>query len=75
VEVKIGVTHASRELTLESSQSADDVLKAVSKALEDNDGLFVLTDDKGRTVYVPAEKLAYVEVVGAASRRMGFTAG
>jgi hypothetical protein len=74
VEVKIGVTHANRELTLESSQSADDVLKAVNDALSDDDGLFVLTDDKGRTVYVPAQKLAYVEVVGASGRRMGFGA-
>jgi hypothetical protein len=74
VEVKIGVTHANRELTLESSQSADDVLKAVNDALADDDGLFVLTDDKGRTVYVPAQKLAYVEVVGASGRRMGFAA-
>jgi len=75
VEVKIGVTHANRELSLESSQSADDVFKAVSAALADDDGLLVLSDDKGRTVYVPAEKLAYVEVVGAAGRRMGFAPG
>jgi hypothetical protein len=72
VEVKIGVTNANRELTLESSQSADDVLKAVNAALADDDGLFVLADDKGRTVYVPAEKLAYVEVVDVSGRRMGF---
>ncbi len=75
MEVKIGVTHANRELSLESSQSADDVFKAVSAALADDDGLLVLSDDKGRTVYVPAEKLAYVEVVGAAGRRMGFAPG
>jgi hypothetical protein len=72
VEVKIGVTNANRELTLESSQSADDVLKAVNAAFADDDGLFVLTDDKGRTVFVPAEKLAYVEVVDVSGRRMGF---
>ncbi len=75
MEVKIGVTHANRELSLESSQSADDVLKAVNAALADDDGLLVLSDDKGRTVYVPAQKLAYVEVVGAAGRRMGFAPG
>ncbi|MBA2558748.1 MAG: DUF3107 domain-containing protein [Propionibacteriales bacterium] len=75
MEVKIGVTHANRELSLESSQSADDVLKAVNDALASDDGLLVLSDDKGRTVYVPAGRLAYVEVVGAASRRMGFAPG
>jgi hypothetical protein len=75
VEVKIGVTNANRELSLESNQSADDVLKAVNAALTHEDGLFTLADDKGRTVFVPAEKLAYVEVVDASSRRMGFRTG
>jgi hypothetical protein len=75
VEVKIGVTNANRELSLESNQSADDVLKAVNAALTHEDGLFVLADEKGRTVFVPAEKLAYVEVVDASSRRMGFRTG
>lgn len=75
MEVKIGVTNANRELSLESNQSADDVLKAVNAALTHEDGLFVLADDKGRTVFVPAEKLAYVEVVDASSRRMGFRTG
>ncbi|HYO31741.1 MAG TPA: DUF3107 domain-containing protein [Nocardioidaceae bacterium] len=75
MEVKIGVTNANRELSLESNQSADDVLKAVNAALTHEDGLFILADDKGRTVFVPAEKLAYVEVVDASSRRMGFRTG
>jgi hypothetical protein len=72
VEVKIGVTHANRELTLESSQTAADIQAAVTAALADDGGLLALTDDKGRTVYVPAEKLAYVEIVGESSRRLGF---
>ncbi len=75
MEVKIGVTHANRELSLESSQSADDVLKAVNDALAGDDGLFVMTDDKGRTVFVPAERLAYIEVVDASGRKMGFRPG
>ena len=72
MEVKIGVTHANRELSLESSQSADDIRAAVSDALAADDGLLTLADDKGRTVYVPAAKLAYVEIVDASSRRLGF---
>jgi uncharacterized protein DUF3107 len=74
VEVKIGVTHANRELTLESSQSADDVQKAVSEALSEDHGILALSDDKGRTVFVPAEKLAYIEIVGETGRRVGFGA-
>jgi hypothetical protein len=72
VEVKIGVTHANRELVLESSKSADEIKAAVSEALADGSGLLELTDDKGRTIYIPAAKLAYVEIVGETSRRLGF---
>ncbi len=75
MEVKIGVTHANRELTLESSQSADDVQKAVSEALSEEHGILSLTDDKGRTVFVPATKLAYIEIVGETGRRVGFGGG
>jgi hypothetical protein len=74
VEVKIGVIHASRELTLETNQSADEVHKAVAEALSGKRGVFELHDERGRSVHVPAEKLAYVEISGEASRKVGFGA-
>lgn len=72
MEVKIGVIHAARELTLETSESAEDVHKAVAAALSGKGGVFELHDDRGRSVHVPAEKLAYVEITGEGSRRVGF---
>jgi hypothetical protein len=72
VEVKIGVTHANRELTLETSQSVDDVQQAISEALASDHGVVMFTDDKGRTVVIPAGKLAYVEISGEPGRRVGF---
>jgi hypothetical protein len=72
MEVKIGVIHASRELSLETSQSADEIHKAVAEALSGTGGVFELHDDRGRSVHVPAEKLAYVEISGEGSRRVGF---
>ena len=72
MEVKIGITNAPRELTLESSQSPEQIQKAVGEALAADDSLFVLSDDKGKTVFVPTDKLAYVEVAGASARRLGF---
>ena len=42
MEVKIGVQNATRELVLESSDSAADVEKTVSKALADEAGLLTL---------------------------------
>ena len=74
MEVKIGVQFAARELVLESTQSPDEVAKAVSQALQADLGVLTLVDDKGRRVLVPADKLAYVEIAEAESRRVGFGA-
>lgn len=72
MEVRIGVTHASREISLETGGSAEDVQRAVSDALDNDDNLVVLSDQKGRTLLVPTDKLAYVEIVGETGRRVGF---
>ncbi len=74
MEVKIGVQYAARELVLESSQSPDEVTKAVSDALKADLGVLSLVDEKGRRVLVPADKLAYVEIAESESRRVGFGA-
>lgn len=71
MEVKIGVQQSVRELTLESAQTPDEVAIAVAEALASG-GLLSLDDDKGRRVVVPADKIAYVEIGPAASRRVGF---
>ncbi|MCA1713391.1 MAG: DUF3107 domain-containing protein [Actinobacteria bacterium] len=72
MEVKIGVQFAARELVIESDQTPDEVAKAVGDALKADLGVLSLVDDKGRRVLVPADKLAYVEIAEAESRRVGF---
>jgi predicted transcriptional regulator len=74
VEIKIGVQHAARELSLESELSAEEVEKAVTAALTGKSGLLVLSDEKGRKVMVPADRLAYVEIGEPSARRVGFGA-
>ncbi|MEV0285755.1 MULTISPECIES: DUF3107 domain-containing protein [Kribbella] len=74
MEVKIGVQHANRELVLESEQSPDEVQQAVADALSGKSGLLQLTDDKGRRVIVPADRLAYVEIGEVSIRKVGFGA-
>lgn len=74
MEVKIGVQYAVRELVLESTQSPDEVTKAVSDALKADLGVLMLVDEKGRRVLVPADKLAYVEIAESEQRRVGFGA-
>jgi predicted transcriptional regulator len=74
VEIKIGVQHASRELTVESALSPAEVEAAVSAALSGTSVLLVLEDEKGRKVMVPADRLAYVEIGEQSVRRVGFGA-
>ena len=74
MEVKIGVQHANRELVLESEQTPEEVEKAVAEALAGKTGLLQLTDEKGRKVLIPADRLAYVEIGEVSIRKVGFGA-
>lgn len=71
MEVKIGVTHASRELVIDTSLEAGEVEDQVRAALESG-GVLSLTDAKGRRVVVPVEKLAYVEITTSTVGQVGF---
>ncbi len=71
MEIKIGVVDTPREITVESEEAADAVTKAVETAVEKGT-LLSLTDSRGRTILVPAAKIAYVEIGPAASRKVGF---
>lgn len=72
MEVKIGVQYTARELSLESTQTPDEVEKALATAYKSSGGLFTLVDEKGRRVVVPVDKIAYVEIADAHDRRVGF---
>ena len=74
MEVRIGVKGAPRELSIESAQSADEIQQAVDAALKNGDATVTLVDEKGRRVIIAADKLAYVEIAEADSRRVGFGA-
>ena len=37
-----------------------------------NGGVFILGDDKGGRILVPADKIAYLEIGGGEPRRIGF---
>ena len=71
MEVKIGIQMAPRELVVETESAVEDVKQALTAALADKK-LFVITDKRGGTVLVPAEKIAYVELDQAEPRRIGF---
>jgi hypothetical protein len=73
VEVKIGVADSSRELTVSTADSPDQVEALVTEALRNTQGLLTLIDDKGRRYMVPTSRVAYVEIGPADSRRVGFS--
>ena len=74
MEVKIGVQHAARELVLDSPQTTDEITEAVSSSLSGESRVLSLTDEHGRRVVVPSDKLAYVEIGEPETRRVGFGA-
>jgi hypothetical protein len=75
VDVRIGVTQAPRELSIELDDDADrDDLKArIEAALAGASDVLWITDKRGKDTGVPAAKLAYVELGSAdGDRRIGF---
>lgn len=75
MEVKIGVQHSPRELTVDCAQTPAEVEKAVAAAIADDAGVLTLTDEKGRKLIVPGARIAYVEIADADPRRVGFVVG
>jgi len=71
VEVKIGIQHSPRELTVDTDESPEAIEKIVSDAVA-SEGVLTLTDTKGRKVVVAASKLAYVEIGGGVVGTVGF---
>jgi hypothetical protein len=71
VDIKVGIQHVSREVVVDSADSADNVEKAFNEALSD-DGFLRLNDTHGRKVLIPASKIAYIDLGEENARRVGF---
>ena len=72
MEVKIGIQNVTRELVVETTTTYEEVEAALAAAVKAEAGIFILQDEKGLRVMVPASKIAYVEYSGSESRRVGF---
>lgn len=68
MEIRIGIRHCAREITIESEQAPEQVEATVEKALQENTSLR-LVDSKGAIVIVPQSSLGYIEI--GAPRRGG----
>lgn len=74
VDLRIGVTQAPRELSIEMpDEEREETLKALEAALTGATDVLQLTDKRGRVVMVPSGKVAYVEIgANDGDRRIGF---
>jgi hypothetical protein len=72
VDATIGVQNLTREVVVETEESADAVATAVKKAL--TGGPLELTDARGRRVIIPGSAIGYVEIGSEEQRKVGFGA-
>ena len=73
MELRIGVVHSPKELSIELEGTADEIVATFDDAVKDGDAIVWVTDVKGRRLGVPAGKIAYVEVdEDGANKRVGF---
>jgi len=73
VDIRIGIINTGRELSFESSESADAIKATVAEAIASGSPLS-LSDIKGNSYIVPTANLAFVEVGSEETRRVGFVA-
>ena len=76
MDIRIGVTHAPREISIEIEDDETSVKQtkaAAEAALSGMSTTFTITDRRGRQVMIPSAKIAYVEF-GApdGDRKLGF---
>ena len=73
MDVRIGVLHCPKELTLEVDAASEALEASVTEVLAGDRGVLWLTDVSGRRVGVPAERVAYVEIeADEGAKRVGF---
>ena len=74
MDIRIGVTQAPREVTVEvPDDERDEVTAQIEAALGGKVEVLWIVDKKGRKVGVPAAKIAYVEIgTPDGDRRIGF---
>jgi hypothetical protein len=70
MEIRIGVQNISREITLESDLSMEDLSKVISDALAGT--VLELAQAKGGRIVVPTAAIGYIEIGTEEKRRVGF---
>ena len=73
MEIRIGITNASRELSFETNQPVAELEKLIAtQVAEGDDGMVRLEDGKGHVYLIPVKSLGYVELADEPVRKVGF---
>lgn len=73
MEIRIGVTHSPKEISLEMGDEQEELVKKIEDSLNQDTAVLWLTDQKGKRVGIPCNKLAYVEMdPQSEARSVGF---
>lgn len=72
MDVTFGMTHVQREITVDVDKPHNEITALVDKALADGAPI-KLEDNRGRTLVIPSERLAYAIIGTGEQRRVGFS--
>ena len=73
MEIRIGITNTSRELSFETNQPVVELEKLIAaQVAEGDDGMVRLEDAKGHVYLIPVKSLGYVELADEPVRKVGF---
>jgi hypothetical protein len=74
MDLRIGVTHSPRELSVELADTTDlaELHTKIDAALSGAVDVLWLTDKKDREIAVVSAKIAYVEIGSEGDRKIGF---
>ncbi|MEZ5170416.1 MAG: DUF3107 domain-containing protein [Acidimicrobiia bacterium] len=76
MEVRVGVIHSHKELSIEVDDAADDISAKVDAAMANDDSVLWLDDRNGERVGIAVDKIAYVELMGTDGKsQVGFGGG
>ena len=71
MEIKVGIQYVNREVVVDTDESAASVEKSFADAVV-NGSVLTLTDNRGRRVMIPGDKIAYLELGEENARKVGF---
>lgn len=71
MEVKIGVRDVAREVLVDTVDSAEEVSRKVTEAINTG-AVLELSDERGQKVIVPGAAIGYVDIAAETRGRVGF---